>query len=814
MNAFPTQARAVVIGGGIVGVSTAYHLARLGWADTVVIERHKLTSGSTFHAAGLVGQLRSSANITQLLGHSVRLYTELERETGLATGWKMNGGLRLACTEARWTELKRQATTARSFGLEMHLLSPQEAQDLWPPMRVDDLVGAAFLPTDGQANPSDITQSLAKGARMAGVAIWEDTEVTGIETRDGRVTAVVTSRGRIACEAAVNCAGQWARELGRMAGVNVPLVSVEHQYMVTEPIEGVTRTLPTLRDPDRLTYWKEEVGGLVMGGYEPNPIAWAVDGIPEGFNFQLLQPNWDHFQQIVELAMGRVPALETAGVKELIAGPESFTPDGNFILGEAPELRGFYVGAGFNAFGIASGGGAGKALAEWIAGGEPPYDLWPVDIRRFGRAQADVDWVRKRTLELYGKHYTIAWPNEEHASARPLRRSPLYDRLKAQGACFGEKLGWERPNWFAAEGEAAKEIPGFGRPSWFEAVAREHRATREAVTVFDQSSFAKFALVGRDAEAALSWICANDVSRPPGTLTYTQMLNGRGGIECDLTVARLAPDRFHITTGTGFATHDFDWIARNIPAGADAHLVDVTSATAVLSLMGPKARDVLQVLTRDDVFNAAFPFGRVKQLAVAGAPVLALRITYVGELGWELHIPTEFAVGVYEAVMAAGAGFGIANAGYRAIETLRLEKGYRAWGSDIGPDHTPLEAGLGWAVKLKSAIPFQGREALEAQRGQRLKKILATVTVDDPSVVLLGRETILRDGKPAGWLSSGGFGHTVGKPIGLGYVRDPSGLDREALLASTYELEVATERVPCRLHLDPLYDPRMERVKG
>ncbi|MFE0756509.1 FAD-dependent oxidoreductase [Inquilinus sp. NPDC058860] len=813
MNAFPTQARAVVIGGGIVGVSTAYHLARLGWADTVVIERHKLTSGSTFHAAGLVGQLRSSASITQLLGHSVRLYTELERETGLATGWKMNGGLRLACTEARWTELKRQATTARSFGLEMHLLSPKEAQELWPPMRVDDLVGAAFLPTDGQANPSDITQSLAKGARMAGAAIWEDTEVTGIETRDGRVTAVVTSRGRIACEAAVNCAGQWARELGRIVGVNVPLVSVEHQYMVTEPIAGVTRTLPTLRDPDRLTYWKEEVGGLVMGGYEPNPIAWAIDGIPEGFNFQLLQPNWDHFQQIVELAMGRVPALETAGVKELIAGPESFTPDGNFILGEAPELRGFYVGAGFNAFGIASGGGAGKALAEWIAGGEPPYDLWPVDIRRFGRAQADVDWVRRRTLELYGKHYAIAWPNEEHASARPLRRSPLYDRLKAQGACFGEKLGWERPNWFAAAGEAAEEIPSFGRPSWFAAVVREHRATREAVTVFDQSSFAKFAMVGRDAEAALSWICANDVSRPPGTLIYTQMLNARGGIECDLTVARLAPDRYHITTGTGFATHDFDWIARSIPAGADAHLVDVTSSYAVLSLMGPKARDVLQALTRDDVSNAGFPFGRVRRIAVAGAPVLALRITYVGELGWELHIPTEFAVGVYEAVMAAGSAHGIANAGYRAIETLRLEKGYRAWGSDIGPDHTPLEAGLGWAVKLKTGIPFQGREALEAQRGQRLKKILATFTVDDPSVVLLGRETILRDGKPAGWLSSGGFGHTVGKPIGLGYVRDPAGLDREALLGSRYELEVATERVPCRVHLDPLYDPRMERVK-
>ncbi len=812
---FPKEARAIVIGGGIVGCSTAYHLGQLGWDETVVLERAKLTSGSTFHAAGLVGQLRSNANITQLLGYSVALYDRLEAETGQATGWKRNGGLRLACNQDRWTEVKRQATTAHSFGLEMQLLSPREAQALWPLMEVSDVVGAAFLPTDGQANPSDITQALAKGARAKGVRVFEDTPVTGIMVEQGRVAGVVTPRGTVRAAVVVNCAGQWARELGRLAGVNVPLVSVQHQYMVTEAIKGVTPELPTLRDPDRLTYYKEEVGGLVMGGYEPNPIPWASEGIPEGFHFSLLDSDFDHFEPLMTQALARVPALETAGVKQLLNGPESFTPDGNFILGEAPELRGFYVGAGFNAFGIASGGGAGMALAEWIARGEPPYDLWPVDIRRFGRPHFDIDWVRKRTLELYGKHYTIAWPAEGHLSGRPCRRSPLYDRLEALGACFGEKLGWERPNWFAdrAAGEAPEDVYGFGRPNWFEAVGREHKAARQAAVVFDQSSFAKFLLLGPDAAAALDWICANDVTKAPGRLTYTQLLNARGGIECDLTVARLAADRFYIVTGTGFATHDFDWIARNIPAGLNAQLVDVTSGHAVLSLMGPRSREVLQGLTLADLSNAAFPFATQQEIGIAGAPVIALRVTYVGELGWELHVPCEYAVNLFEALMAAGAPLGLRPAGYRAIESLRLEKGYRAWGADIGPDHTPLEAGLGWAVKLKTNTPFLGREALQAQAEGPLTKRLAGFTAD-PAVVLLGRETIYRDGQRVGWLSSGGYGYTLGKSVGYGYVRNPEGVDRDYLLSGNYELEVASERRPCEIHLAPLYDPGMARVKA
>ena len=809
----------MVIGGGIVGCSTAYHLAKLGWADTVLLEKHQLTSGSTFHAAGLVGQLRTSANITQLLGNSVELYKMLEAETGQATGWKMNGGLRLACNVERWTEVKRQATTAKSFGLEMHLLSAQEAQAMWPIMDVDDVVGAAFLPTDGQANPSDITMALARGARMNGVTICEQTEVTSIEVLDGVVTAVLTvdahgHPGRIECEKVVVCAGQWTRALAATVGVNVPLVPVEHQYVITEPFTPeVPRNLPTLRDPDRLTYYKEEVGGLVMGGYEPNPIPWAVKGIPRPFQFQLLDSNWDHFAPTMELAIGRVPALADAGLRTLINGPESFTPDGNFILGEAPELKNFFVGAGFNAFGIAAGGGAGQALAEWVFDGMPPYDLWVVDLRRFGRP--DTDWVRTRTEEAYSKHYTMAWPFEEHHSGRPCRTSPLYDRLKSAGAAFGEKLGWERPNWFAdiAAGEMADDVYTYERQNWFAAVGREHRACREAAVLIDQTSFAKFALKGPDAVGALDWVCANDVHKPVGSLTYTQMLDDTGGIQCDLTVARVAHDEFYIVTGTGFATHDFDWIQRTVPSGANAQLIDVTSAWSVLALMGPNARNVLAAVTSADVSNEAFPFATMQTVGIAGCPVRALRITYMGELGWELHLPVEYAPKVYDTLMAAGVAHGLVNAGYRAIESCRLEKGYRAWGSDIGPDHTPVEAGLGWAVKTKKGIPFKGRDAIVRQQEAGVHKLLAAFTVD-PSVVLLGRETIYRDGERVGWLTSGGFGYTIDRSIGYGYVRSTAGVTRDWLLAGAYELEVANERVPATASLQPLYDPTNARVKA
>ena len=807
MHNLPSSSKTIIIGGGIIGCSTAYHLAKIG-VETVLLERKKLTSGTTFHAAGLVGQLRSNANITQLLGYSVELYNKIEQETGLSTGWKMNGGLRLACTEERWTEVKRQATTAHSFGLEMDLLTPTEALNLWPLMNIDDVIGAAFMPTDGQANPSDITQALAKGARMAGAKIFEDTKVLDLEIDNGKIKAVITEHGRIECEKVVVCAGQWTREFAQRFGVNVPLISMEHQYMVTAEIEDMPKNLPTLRDPDRLTYYKEEVGGLVMGGYESNPIPWATAGIPKGFHYALLDSNYDHFEQLMELSLGRVPALEHVGIKTLTNGPESFTPDGNFIIGEAPELSNFFVGAGFNAFGIAAGGGAGMALAEWVHAGEPPYDLWSADIRRFGRPHFDTHWVRTRTVEAYSKHYTMDWPHEENQSGRPCRQSPLYEILKDQGACFGEKLGWERPNWFAdaVYGETPQDVYSFDRQNWFNAVGREHNAVRETAVLFDQSSFAKFSLKGPDALEALSWIAANNVAKPVGSLIYTQMLNDRGGIECDLTIARVADNEYYIVTGTGFATHDFDWINRNIPAGLNCQLFDITSSNAVLSLMGPNARDILQQVTSDDVSNTQFKFATVKTISIAGCPVQAMRVTYVGELGWELHLPVEYATAVYQVVMIAGKHHGLINAGYRAIESCRLEMGYRAWGSDLGPDHTPYEAGLGWAVKLATNQPFKGREAMALQKQDGVKKMLAGFTVDDPSVVLLGRETIYRNGERVGWLSSGGFGYTVKQSIGYGYIRDPKGVDKDYIEAGDYELEVATIRVPCKVHLKPLLE--------
>jgi sarcosine dehydrogenase len=814
MTDLPASAQIIVVGGGIVGCSVAYHLAKRG-VETLLLERHQLSSGSTWHAAGLIGQLRTNANITKLLGYSVELYDRLEEEAGYATGWRRNGGLRLACNADRWIEVKRQATSARSFGLEMQLLSAKEAQALWPLMNVDDVVGAAFLPTDGQANPSDITQALAKGARLAGAKLVEGVAVTDFIIENDRVRGVVTNRGAVACEKLVLCAGLWTQPLAARAGVAVPLSAVHHQYLVTEKINGVTSDLPTLRDPDRLTYYKEEVGGLVMGGYEPNPVPWSSGAVPEDFAFRLLEDDWDHFEPIMDLALGRVPALAEAGVKQMINGLESFTPDGNWMIGEAPEVRNFFVGAGFNAFGIASAGGAGMALAEWAADGEQPFDLWPVDIRRFGAPHRDPSWVRVRTLEAYARHYSIAWPFEEFTSGRPLRRSPLYERLKAKGACFGEKMGFERPNWFAdvSVGEAPRDRYSFGRPGWFDAVGREHRACREAAALFDQTSFAKALIVGKDAEAALSWIAANNVAKPPGAVTYTQLLNRKGGIECDLTITRLAKDRFYVVTGTAFGTHDFDWIRRSIPEGMDARVIDVTSANAVLALMGPRAREILQSCCDDDLSNAAFPFLSAREIRLAGAPALAIRVTYVGELGWELHIPVDFAVSAYDALIEAGAPFGLVDGGYRAIESLRLEKGYRAWGSDIGPDHTPPMAGLGWAVKMKSGAPFQGRDALVQAAGLPLPRLLAGFVVDDPEIVLLGRETIYRNGLRVGWLSSGGYGYSIGKAIGYGYVRNSDGVDPTFVLSGDYQLEVAGGRRPATVSLSPFYDPKGERIR-
>lgn len=817
--ALPSHARIVIIGGGIIGCSTAYHLARDHKAEVVVLEQGRLTSGSTWHAAGLVGQLRSSASITKVLKYSVDLYKRLAAETGLETGWKMTGCLRLATTPDRWTEYRRLATTARSFGMEMELLSADEVKRIWPLMDTSDLIGASWLPTDGQASPSDITQSLAKGARMQGARFFEGVRVTGFRMQGRRIVAVQTDQGEIACDTLVNCAGLWARQVGALAGVSVPLQAVKHQYVVTDRIEGLSTDAPTLRDPDRRTYFKEEVGGLVFGGYEPNPIPWTTglpgEDAPDEWQFRLFDDDFEHFEQHMIQAIARIPALESVGIKQMINGPESFTPDGNFILGQAPECDNMFVGAGFNAFGIASGGGAGWALAEWVMRGEAPLDLWPVDIRRFSTLHRDRTWVRDRTLEAYGKHYTVAFPHEEYTSGRPRMTSPLYERLKQAGVVFGSKLGWERPNWFATPGMPAEDYYSMGRQNWFEAVGVEHRHTRAVASLFDQSSFAKFELTGPGAEAALSWICANDVSRAPRRVTYTQLLNSRGGIECDLTVARLAPEHFYIVTGTGFRTHDFHWIADHIHPSLDATLTDVTEGMATLALMGPRARDILAAVTVEDVSNAALPFGQVREINIAGHRVWALRLTYVGELGWELHMPRAAALAVYQALM--GTGHGLKPAGYRAIESLRLEKAYRAWGADITPNDSPFEAGLGWAVKLKSGQDFLGRDAAKKAAAAPLARRLVGFACEDEAAVLVGRETILRDGQPVGYLTSGGYGYTIGRPLGYGYLRatDASpALDEAAILSSRYALVVAGTEVPARPSLSAFHDPKGLAIKA
>jgi 4-methylaminobutanoate oxidase (formaldehyde-forming) len=807
----PSHARVVIVGGGIVGCSVAYHLTKLGWRDVVLLERRDLSCGTTWHAAGLVGQLRSSHNLTRLARYGAVLYERLEAETGQATGFRRCGSISVARTAERLIELKRGASMARCFGVDVEPISAAEAGNLWPPMRTDDLAGAVWIPGDGRTNPIDTTLALARGARQGGATIVENVIVTGIQRKDGAARGVRTDRGDVAADVVVNCAGMWGREVGRMAGVNVPLHAAEHFYIVTEPMAGVTRDLPVLRDTDGYIYVREEVGGLLMGGFEPAAKPWGMDGIPPEFKFSLLPEDWEHFRVLMEQACVRIPALETAPVRRHVNGPESFTPDNRYMLGEAPELRNFFVAAGFNSVGIASAAGAGQALAEWIVGGQPSMDLWDVDIRRFQPFQGNARYLRERTTEVVGLLYAMHWPFRQPETARGVRRSVLHDRLAARGAVFGVVAGWERANWFAAAGVEPRYLYSYGRQNWFPCAAAEHRAVREAVGLFDQSSLAKLLLQGPDATAALQRVCANDVDVAPGRIVYTQMLNARGGIECDLTVTRLGADLYLVVTIAAAATHDADWIRRGV-AGARVTLTDVTSASSVLGVMGPRSRELLSRLTSADLSNAAFPFGAAREIDLGNAIARAIRITYVGELGWELHVPAEFAARVYEDVAAAGENLGLRHAGYHAMDSLRLEKGYRSWGHDIGADDTPLEAGLAFAVAFKK--DFVGREALLRQRGRPLARRLVMFALDDPEPLLLGDEPIWRDGVLVGRITSGAYGHTLGRSVGMGYVSYPDGVDAPFVQSGRWELEIATERLAAAAQLEPPYDPRSARVLG
>jgi 4-methylaminobutanoate oxidase (formaldehyde-forming) len=807
----------VIIGGGVIGTSTAYHLAKLGWTDVMLLEQGRLSGGTTWHAAGLLGQLRATESGTRLVQYSVRLYGELEAETGLATGLKRCGGVTVAQTPERMVQLRRTAATAEAYDLECEVLTPAQARERYPILEIGDLHGALWLPGDATVNPVDVTASLARGARQLGVRIEERTRVTGVTSAGGRVTGVVTNRGAIEADVVVNCAGQWAKSVGQLCGVDVPLHSAEHFYVVTEAIEGVRPDLPILRDPDGYTYMKEEVGGLVVGGFEPTAKPWvAPDALPYPFEFQLLDEDWDHFSVLMESALKRIPALRETGMKKLYNGPESFTPDNQFVLGEAPGLGGFFVGAGFNSVGIASAGGAGRALAEWIVEGEPTSDLVAVDVRRFAPFNANNRWLRDRVGEVLGLHYALPWPNRELTTARPFRRSPLHQALAAKGAVFGSKMGWERPNVFAPAGEPAQLDYTWGKPHWLDWSAAEQTATRQRVAVFDETSFGKLLVVGRDAELALQRLCTADVAVAPGTTVYTGMLNERAGYEADVTLSRLAADRYLLVTSAGSPVRDAAWIERHLRSGEHVSVVDVSSSYAVIGVMGPDSRQLLGRLGPADLTDRAFPFSTSREIAIGYATVRATRITYVGELGWELYVPAEFAVGVYEDLMAAGHDLGVADAGYYSINSLRLDKGYRAFATDLTPDYTPLEAGLRFTCKLKTSIDFIGRAALEAAIARGALRRMVSVRVADPDVMLWGGELVLHDGEPAGQVTSAAWSATLGAAAGLAYVwrRDRSPLQPGDLASDGWEVAVGDTVAAIKIGTGAFYDPASVRVRG
>ncbi|MCA1379092.1 FAD-dependent oxidoreductase [Bradyrhizobium sp. IC4061] len=814
MPELPKSGQVVIVGGGIMGCSLAYHLTLRGWTDVVLLERKQLTSGTTWHAAGLVGQLGATHNLTRLAQYTTELYCELERETGQNTGYRQIGSLAIANNGERFEELRRGASMARCFGLEANVISAKEAGDLWPLMATEDLVGAVHLPKDGQTNPVDTTQALARGARSRGAKIIENTAVTDILVQNGRAHGVRTKNGEIEAEFVVNCAGMWARELGATAGTTIPLHAAEHFYIVTEPVPEIRKHLPVLRDADACTYFKEDAGKLLVGWFEPIAKPWGMQGIPESFEFDTLPDDLEHIEPLLEGAIRRVPLLAKTGIQLFFNGPESFTPDDRYMLGETPEVRNLFVAAGFNSIGIRSAGGAGKVLADWIIDGHPPMDLWDVDVRRVMPFQSNRRYLKDRTVEALGLLYAMHWPFRQPDTARGVRRSPLHDRLLAQGACFGEVAGWERPNWFAPQGHQAKYQYSYGRQNWFEYSAAEHRAVREGVGLFDQSSFAKFVLEGDDAESILNRICSNNISVSIGRIVYTQWLNDRGGIEADLTVTREGSKRFLIVTAAATQVRDFAWLRRHIPEGARAIATDVSSAYAVLGVMGPRSRQLLSKLSDADLSNKAFPFATSQLIDLGYAKVRASRITYVGELGWELYIPTEFVQGVYECLVEEGARFDMRLAGYHAMNSLRMEKGYRHWGHDVTDEDTPLESGLGFVVAWSKPHGFIGRDALLRQREAGPRRKMIHIALSDPGVLIYHNEPIWHDGRLVGRITSGMFGHTVGTCLGLGFVYNPDGIvDASFVKGGRFEVEVAGQRVPAHASLRPFYDPNNNRVK-
>jgi glycine cleavage system T protein len=809
---FPLQSQLVIIGGGIVGCSTAYHLAKLGWTDVVLLERKELGSGTTWAAAGLVAQLRQNQEMSNLAKYATRLYAELEAETGVSTGWVKTGALGVCQTEDRRREWLRGAARARAYGIDMYEISLREAEDLCPLMSSEGLVTAFYLPDDGQTDPVNTTHSLAKGARQNGVRIFENTKVLGIRLKNGKIVGVSTEKGEIACEYVVNCAGMWSRGIGKWVNASFPLHAAEHMHAITTPIKGLKKAFPCVRDFDGYTYFKEESGGILLGGFEPRAKAWGMKGIPDQFKFTELKEDWDQFEVFMECGFERFPCLEEAEIRHLQVVPESFTPDNAFMVGEIPGIKNFFTACGMNSVGIASAAGAGRAVSQWIDQGYPEEQLWPVDVRRFFSWQQNSRYLAERVTESVGMLYEHHYPNRQRETARPVICSPIHDRLKERGAAFSQVAGWERADWFAPEGVEPVHRYSWGRPNWFAYQQQEHLAIRDNIGLYDLTSMGKYRIEGPDAGRVLQNLCANDLDVPVGKVVYTPMLNERGGYESDFTVSRIAEDQYFLVTAVGTTVRDFDFIKRRIPEDARATITDVTHGYSLLAVMGPKSRDLLSKLTDADLSNEGFPFSTAQQIDIGFARAWALRMTYVGELGWELYIPTNFTGPVFDSLMEVGADMGLKLVGMQAVNSLRLETGYRHWESDITPDDTPYEAGLGFAVKLDKG-DFIGRDALIRQKEEGLQKKMVMFTLDDPEPLLYGLEPIYRDGIHVGELSSGAYGFKIGTAVGMGYVKNQEGVTNDWIRAGTYQLEIEGQLYDASAHLRSPYDPRNERTR-
>ena len=815
MTVVPNQARVVIIGGGVIGCSVAYHLAKLGWSDVVLLERKQLTSGTTWHAAGLIAQLRATANMTKLAKYSQELYGALEAETGVATGFKRVGSITAALTAERREEIFRQAAMARAFGVEVEEITPSEIGVRYPHLNLDGVEAGVFLPKDGQGDPGNIALALAKGARQNGALIQERVKATGLRRKGRRITGVDWqaedgAQGHITCEMVVNCAGMWGHEVGRMAGVNVPLHACEHFYIVSEAIEGLSQ-LPVLRVPDECAYYKEDAGKMLLGAFEPNSKPWAMSGIPDSFEFDQLPEDFDHFEPILEMAVNRMPMLASAGIHTFFNGPESFTPDDAYHLGLAPEMDNVWVAAGFNSIGIQSAGGAGMALSQWMEAGEKPFDLGDVDIARMQPFQGNKHYLFERSKETLGLLYADHFPYRQKATARGIRRTPFHAHLEAHGAVFGEISGWERANWFADVGQKRDYEYSWGRQNWFDNVAREHRAIRTSVGMYDMSSFGKLRVEGREAEAFLNYVCGGDMSGPVGKITYTQFLNKAGGIEADVTVTRLAETAYLVVTPAATRLADETWLRRHV-GDRNVVITDVTAGEGVLAVMGPHARAVMQAVSPQDFSNHANPFGTAQQIELGMGLARVHRVSYVGELGWEIYVSADMAAHAFESLWQAGQAQGMVLCGMHMMDGCRMEKGFRHFGHDITCEDHVLEAGLGFAVKTDKPN-FIGRAAVLTKRQAGLETRLVQFKLTDPEPMVYHNEPILRDGEIVGYLSSGAYGHHLGAAIGLGYV-PCKGETPAQVLASRYEIDVAGVKVRAEASLRPMYDPASQRMKA